>query len=276
MAKIVDYRDIPLADLIIGKSQVRTGDLGAGMDELARSIEVQGLLQPIVVCPASEQGKWEILTGQRRFLAHKQLKRDTIAAAVIDEPVEPGHAKAISITENLIRRRLSGRERKDGITYLYQKYGSIKDVVEATGLPYNDVRGNVMYPRLLNEMKTLVDDEGVDVNVALKAQDAMTDAEGNVAIPGAVKLAREMNSMTGPQRKKTINDLKSSPGASIDDMIESGKTGGKVTQIVATVTEDTRIALQRFAKEGHRNQDEAAVALIEESLIRRGLLNEED
>lgn len=276
MAKIVDYRDIPLADLIIGKGQVRTGDLGAGMDELARSIEVQGLLQPIVVCPASEQGKWEILTGQRRFLAHKQLGRDKIAAAVIDERVEPGRAKAISITENLIRRRLSGREKKDGITYLYQMYGSIKDVVEVTGLPYNDVRGNVMYPRLLNEMKALVDDGGVDVNVALKAQDAMTDAEGNVAIPGAVKLAREMNPMSGPQRKKTIKDLKSDPGASIDDIIENSKTGSKVTQVVATVTEDTRIALQRFAREGHRNQDEAAVALIEESLIRRGLLNEEE
>lgn len=270
MEKNAEYRHIPLADLIIGKGQVRTDDLGRGIDELAKSIEVQGLLQPIVVCPASEQGKWEILTGQRRFLAHKQLDRDTIAAVVLVDPVDLANAKAISITENLLRRRLSGREKKDGITYLYKLYGSIKDVVEATGLPYAEVRGNVKYPRLAPEMKELVDDEIVEVNVALKAQDAVTD------IRDAVKLAREMTGMSGVQQKKTIKDIKANPDATIEDTVERGKTGGKVTQIVATVTEETRIALRRFANEERRTQDDAAVALIEESLIRRGLLDEED
>ena len=37
--------------------------------------------------------------------------------------VDEGQAKAISITENLIRRQLSGKELKDGILYLYNLYG---------------------------------------------------------------------------------------------------------------------------------------------------------
>ena len=107
MAKIVEYRDIPLDDLVIGKGQVRTQSPGKEVEDLARSIESQGLLQPIVVCVARERSKWEILTGQRRFLAHKQLKRNVISAAVLDERVDEGQAKAISITENLVRRQLS-------------------------------------------------------------------------------------------------------------------------------------------------------------------------
>ena len=161
MAKIVEYREIPLDDLTIGMLQARVQDIGKGIEDLAESIKVQGLLQPIVVCPAREAGRWEILTGQRRFLAHKKLKRASITAAVLDERVEQREAKAISITENLIRRKLSGRELKDGILYLYNVYGSIKDVVETTGLPYTAVRDYVKYPRLLPELKAMVNDQAL-------------------------------------------------------------------------------------------------------------------
>ncbi len=93
MAKIIEYRDIPLNDLVIGRGQVRTASPGKGIDELASSIAVQGLLQPIVVCEAKKEGKWEILTGQRRFLAHKILRTDTIAAAILDGRVEENRSK---------------------------------------------------------------------------------------------------------------------------------------------------------------------------------------
>ena len=274
MARIVEYRDIPLDDLVIGKGQVRTQDPGREVEELAKSIEIQGLLQPIVVCPARESGKWEILTGQRRFLAHKILKRESISAAIFDARVEESTAKAISITENLIRRKLSGKELKDGILYLYNLYGSIKDVVETTGLPYRAVRDYVKYPRLLPELKTMVDSQTIDVNAAVKAQDAATEGQGEPDAEVAVKLAREMASMTGVQRTKIVQERKEHPDRPVDDVIENAKTGSKVTQIVITVTQDTHIAIQQFAKEEGTNQDEAAAALIEEALLGRGFLEE--
>lgn len=274
MAKILEYRDIPLDELVIGMGQVRTQSPGKGIDDLVRSIEAQGLLQPIVVCPARDEGKWEILVGQRRFLAHRLLKRESIAAAVLDERVSNGEAKAISITENLIRRQLSGSELKDGILYLYNLYGSLKDVVEATGLPYSKVRDNVKYPRLIPELKTLVDDGKVDVNAAVKAQDAASDDQGNVKSADAVILARAMVPMSGVQRKKVTKERKERPERPVEDVIEDATTGSRVTQIVVTVTEDTRAALQRFAREEGTNQDEAAAALIEEALTGRGLLDD--
>ena len=87
MAKIVEYRELPLGDLVIGKGQARTRDLNKNIDQLAASIDKVGLLQPIVVCKSTEDRKWEILLGQRRFLAHKVLKRDSIMAAILDERV---------------------------------------------------------------------------------------------------------------------------------------------------------------------------------------------
>jgi len=274
MAKIVEYRDIPLDLLVIGKGQVRTVDPGRDIDDLAKSIDAQGLLQPIVACPAHQDGKWEILTGQRRFLAHKMLERDSIAAAVIDERVSEAEAKAISITENLIRRKLSGKELIDGVTHLYNKYGNAKTVADTTGLPYPKILEYVKYPRLKNELKTMVDAGDIDVNVALKAQDACSNENSDVNVEEAVRLAREMSLMSGAQRKKIAKDRKANKNKRLEDVIEDAKSGSRITQIVVTLTADTHGAIGRFAKEQGTTQDEAASMLIEEALSSRGLLEE--
>ena len=65
MATIREVREIPLDDLVIGKAQVRKRDVAKDIDELAESIRVTGLLEPIVVAPADKPGKFEIITGQR-------------------------------------------------------------------------------------------------------------------------------------------------------------------------------------------------------------------
>ena len=272
MTTISDYREIPLDDLLIGKGQVRTQDPSQEIDELVASIESQGLLQPIVVCQAQQEGKWEILTGQRRFLAHKLLKRNTIHAAVVDERVDPEQAKAISITENLIRKKLSDTDLVDGVTFLYNHYGTIKAVAEKTGLPRDKVSRYVKYPRLLPNLKELVDRKVIDVNVALKAQDASCDVDNNPNSEISEQLALEMSSMSGAQRKKLAQERRDNPNTPVNELIESAKTGSKITQIAVTLTQDAHRALQQFATAEESNQDEAAATLIEEALAGRGLL----
>lgn len=275
MATIKEYRSIPLGDLVIGKAQVRVSELGAGIDELAESIRVQGLLQPIVVCRAEDGERWEILTGQRRFLAHQQLQRDSIYAAILDERVDEAEAKAISITENLVRRKLTGRDLKDGILFLYNRYGSVRDVADKTGISQNQVRANVKYPRLHSRLQQLVDDNAVPIQVAVKANDAAMDATGEVNPDEAEKLAREMAPMADVQRRKLIQDRREHPEKSVDDVIEHAKTGGQIIQVITTVSAQTHAAIQRVAKEEGLNQDEATSMLIEEALAGRGAFEEE-
>ena len=273
MAKIVDYRNIALDDLVIGKAQVRTDAPGREVEDLAKSIQAQGLLQPIVICRAQEEGKWEILTGQRRFFAHKILSRPTIAAVVLDERVDAERAKAISITENLMRRNLSSKELTDGITYLYKHYGNVNAVADVTGLPRRRVEEHVKYPRLVPELKEIVDKQEADVNTALKAQDAARGDDGKVDVEIAKALTGEMTTLSGVQRKKFIEEYQKDPTLPIDDAMERAKSGSRISQVVVTVTERTKKALRQFAAEERVNQDEAAVALIEDSLNRRGMLD---
>ena len=274
MAKIIEYKDILLDDLTIGTGQARVQDVGKEIEDLVESIKTQGLLQPIVVCPARNADKWEILTGQRRFLAHRMLKRESITAAILDKRVEEHEAKAISITENLIRRGLSNKDLIDGVTYLHKVYGNAKAVADTTGLPYPDVLKYVKYPRLSPELKEMVDTGQVNVPVALKAEDAATDANGVVDVEAAVTLAQAMEPMTGPQQEKLAQERKKNPDRPIDDVVEDARTGSKVVQVVATVTQETHTALQQFAKAEGIKQDEAAATLLVEALIDRDLLEE--
>lgn len=272
-ATFKDVRHIRLGDLVIGKAQVRLTDTAKGIAELAESISKVGLLEPIVVAPSKDQpGKYEIVTGQRRFLAHVELKADTIWAAVLDEAVDEIEAKILSVTENLLRRDLNTKDLIDVCTELYRRYGTMSMVAEATGLPYHEVRRYVKYDRLIPELKKLVD-EGMDVRTALRAQDAAS-VTGEVVAEDAVVFAKEMASMSGPQQKRIVEDRQSRPEVPAGEVVEHAKSGGKITQIVVTLTSMAHQGLQHFARAEGLKQDDAAAGLIEDSLRDRGFLED--
>ena len=93
-------------------------------------------------------------------------------AFVRTDTIDEHLAKGISVTENVMRLDLTRKELIDSCTSLYKKYGSIKDVCEATGLPQLTVGLYVKYDRLVPKLKKLVDDGEVDMKTALRAQDA--------------------------------------------------------------------------------------------------------
>lgn len=268
-AKITGVKEVPLADLVIGKGQVRVRDVAKDIDELAASIAKIGLLEPIVVCPAQEKGKFEILTGQRRYLAHKQLNKDSIFACILDREVDETEAKVISVTENLVRRDLNRKDLIDACTSLFRRYGSIKDVAEETGLSRAKVGLYVKYDRLRPELKALVDSSEVDLKAALRAQDAAS-VTGEFNAEEAVILAKELSQMSGAQQERIVKSREEDPTADVADVIEAAKTGEKITQIVVTVGAGVHQSLKQYAKDEDTSIDDAALSLIEEALSGKG------
>lgn len=271
MVRIKEVRELPLDDLELGKGQARISDVGKDIAELADSIRKIGLLEPIVVAPGSTEGKFEILTGQRRFLAHRELQRGTILAVVLDERVDETTAKVISITENLVRRDLNRKDLIDACTALYRKYGSIQMVADETGLPYGKVSEYVKYDRLVPELKHMVD-EGIDVKTALRAQDAAS-VQGQVNAEEAVLFAKEMAPMSGAQQEKLKKERQEQPDKPIDEVVEDAKSGSRVTQIVVTLGANIHRDLRRYAEVEGTNQDDAAASLISEGLETKGFLD---
>ena len=257
-------QEIALDMLELGKSQART-DPSKGIEELAASIATLGLMNPILVAPVGG-GKFEIIAGQRRFLAHRYLNYDAIQAIVLDRQVDAGEAKARSYVENVRRRDLTTAEKIDTCTELYKLYESVKAVAEKTGLRSDEVSSYVKYPQLVDDLKRMVDGAQLDLKVALQAQRAATDSEGNVDAIAAAKYAQELKSMSNPQRKQFIKTAEQMPDATPEQKIEKGRAQPVLRQIVITVEEGLHRRLQTFAKGEGVTQDEAAATLIEEAL----------
>ena len=271
MAKIAEFKEIPLTELVIGIGQVRMREVAKDIDELAESIRQVGLLEPIVVCPAEDR-KYEIITGQRRFLAHQKLGKETIWAAILDERVDEITAKILSVTENVVRRDLSTHDLIDVCTYLYKQYGTLKAVCTESGLSYNTVSKYVKYDQLVPELKDFVDSGKVKLNTALRAQRAATGSDREVNAEDAKLFAIEMEPMSGAQQAKIIKDKEQEPSKSPEDIIEDAKSGAKITQIVVTLASEVHGALGQYAQSLKTNQDDAAGQLIRDGLYENNYL----
>ena len=230
-----------------------------------------GLLEPIVVSPTDDEGKYEIITGQRRFLAHQELGKDKIWAAILDQRVDEMTAKVLSVTENLVRRDLHSRDLIDVCTYLYRQYGSLKAVSDATGLSYPKVSQYVKYDQLKPELRQLVDSGEVTVTTALRAQQAAS-VTGETNIEEAIQFAKDMSPMSGVQQDAIVKERLSNPTRHIDEVIESARSGGKVTQIVVTLTSEIHSALGRYSESQSTNMNDAAGKLIQDGLFMNDFL----
>lgn len=268
MVSVKEVIKIPLDKLQIGQAQARLRHVDKDVDELVESIRKMGLLEPIVVCE-SNGDQYEILTGQRRFLAHQKLQRPNIVCAVLDERVDETMAKAISLTENLVRKDLDRRDLIDACTALYKQYGSIKDVAEETGLPLNRVREYVKYDQLVPNLKELVDKNEVPLTAALRAQKAATHSDGTVNPDDAIVYAKEMSPMTGIQQKAVLKAVEEKSDASAAETLEKVKAVRR-TQVTVTLDEELHKSLQTFASDEGTTQDDAAATLIEEGLSTKG------
>jgi ParB family chromosome partitioning protein len=120
-----DRRKLALDKLVPNPDQPRKFFDAAALDELAASITVHGLLQPILVRPhPREAGRWQIVAGERRWLA-------ATAAGLAEVPVvvrelDDRTALEVGLIENVLREDITPLE----------EARALKGLLEATGWSY--------------------------------------------------------------------------------------------------------------------------------------------
>ena len=75
-------QDIELSKISPSQFQPRRKFSEDSINELAQTLDKEGLLQPIVIREIDEGDKYEIIAGERRFRAAKSLHWDKIPAIV--------------------------------------------------------------------------------------------------------------------------------------------------------------------------------------------------
>lgn len=127
--KVIDGKsvvDININDIIPNVNQPRKQFNETALKELADSIKIHGVIQPIVV-NRNDDGKFMIIAGERRWRASKIAKKTTIPA-IIQNYSEKQIAE-VSLIENLQREDLNPIEAARAIKKLMQEYDFTQESV---------------------------------------------------------------------------------------------------------------------------------------------------
>ena len=101
-ASVDSIKEILISELSTNPYQPRIEMDIEQLEELALSIEREGLLQPILVSPNDNHDGYIILAGHRRVEAHKLLHKDSVKA-LVHQKVSHEQLAIIPIVENLQR-----------------------------------------------------------------------------------------------------------------------------------------------------------------------------
>jgi ParB family chromosome partitioning protein len=123
--------EIALESIDRNPFQTRTVFDEAKLAELAKSIQASGVVQPIVVRPGKD-GRYTLITGERRWLASKLAGKATIPSIVRE--VSNVQAMEMTIVENLQRADLNPMEQAHAFSRLMKEFFMTQEqVAERTG-----------------------------------------------------------------------------------------------------------------------------------------------
>ena len=136
------------------------------IQRLADSIASVGLQQPIVVCP-SEEGKYVIVAGERRFRACQLLKWHDVDCRV--EECDSETAELAGLVENIERQNLTAKEKKDKILELRSNsHLSNRSLAKEVGVSEAYIRKLLKLENLAPEIKEKIEKKEISQTAGLK------------------------------------------------------------------------------------------------------------
>jgi len=125
----VDVAEILVDDISVNPHQPRQDFDSAALEELAASINENGIVQPITV--RQKDGKYELIAGERRLRAVKLINMRSVPAYVMS--VDDENMLQLALIENIQREDLNPID----IAHAYN------DLIETHGLTHGEVADRV-------------------------------------------------------------------------------------------------------------------------------------
>ena len=119
---------LSISDIVRSKLQPRKNFDKKYLEDLSNSIKERGVVQPIIVRKSIEtNGKYEIIAGERRWLASQNAGLNEIPAVIIE--ADDLKSLEFAIVENVQRHDLNSIEEAQGYKKLMDDYGYDQDKV---------------------------------------------------------------------------------------------------------------------------------------------------
>ena len=119
---------LKISDVIRSKLQPRKNFDKNYLEDLSKSIRERGVVQPIIVRNSkTQEGKYEIVAGERRWLASQNAGLNEIPAVVVE--ADDLKSLEFAIVENVQRHDLNPIEEAEGYKKLMDDFGYDQDKV---------------------------------------------------------------------------------------------------------------------------------------------------
>ncbi|WP_462324453.1 ParB/RepB/Spo0J family partition protein [Desulfoplanes sp.] len=177
--------EVALSEIFPNPAQPRQHFSEEGIDDLARSIQAQGVLQPILVRPRKDdQTGYEIVAGERRWRATQRTDRLTIPVLVRE--IDDKETLAIALIENLQREDLNPIEEAMGLNRIRDELGlSQEELANRVGKSRSAVANSMRLLNLPERVKEDLENKAITPGHA-RAYLSMDTPEGQNHVHGQV------------------------------------------------------------------------------------------
>lgn len=220
------------------------------LDQLAQSISEIGLLEPILVRKIDD--RYQIAAGERRWRAHKQLKKHTIEALVTS--ISDSDMAVFALAENVDREDLSDYEIGLALKQVESAFPTKKKLAEAMGFKREDMYRYYAYDDLpefiiadLNKNPRLLSRSAAsDIKRILNQYKDTPSLSAHLAEAWALLLERELDqTKIAPyvERKLKAQHEKDTHIQNSHNLIRDGKKIGNIawTEKYVTVRLSTKV-----------------------------------
>jgi len=224
----MELKDIDMKLIKTNPRQPRQSFDREKLEELAKSIDEAGLLEPIVLRPVDEQ--MELVAGERRFKAFQILKKKNIPSIIRNDLKDDIDALEKSFIENLQRDDLTSSERENAVNELWQsgRYKTRKQLADKIGVSESRISENLAAIDIRKKIKisdkistrSIVDTSGLSDLPRKKILDAVE--QGDIESSKVRDIVRKVKEFPEEEQQLEI----------IDDFKEVSETVDKWTEKV--------------------------------------------
>lgn len=153
-----EIRELPVGRIVPNPFQPRRDFPEEELEELARSIRANGLLQPLVVRASGEGGRprFQLVAGERRLRAVRRLGWERVPAVVRE--VDDRTLLVLALVENLQREALGPLEEAEGYQVLSEEFDlTQEEIAESVGKDRSTVANMLRLLRLPPSIRRLLE-----------------------------------------------------------------------------------------------------------------------
>lgn len=170
--------ELPVDAIVANRYQPRKVFDPAAISELAETIDEHGLLQPIVV-RQYKPAHYEIIAGERRWRAVKQLKWEKVPAIV--EKMSDKEAASMGLVENLQRSELTSVEEAQAYQQLMELNNLTQSqLAKAMGKSQSSIANKMRLLKLIQPVQNAILDKRISERHGRAMLDLDPDQQRNV------------------------------------------------------------------------------------------------